>query len=69
MIPELAVSILACARILHTFSCFAGFSAPALQVELMTVHAKWLSPDGGFRGNKTIDLKEIVDEALENVPC
>jgi hypothetical protein len=27
----------------------------------MTVHAKWLSPDGGFRGNKTIDL----DEALE----
>jgi acyl-coenzyme A synthetase/AMP-(fatty) acid ligase len=43
MIPELAVSILACARWFHTFSCFAGFSASALASKLMTVHAKWLS--------------------------
>jgi hypothetical protein len=33
----------------------------------MTVHAKWLSLRWWLRGNKTIDLKEIVDEALENV--
>jgi acetyl-CoA synthetase len=38
----------------------------AIAVELMTVHAKWLSLMVAF-GNKTIDLKEIVDEALENV--
>jgi acetyl-CoA synthetase len=55
MIPELAVSILACARILHTFSCFAGFFQPRqLQVELMTVHAKWLSPMVAFAAIKPL---------------
>jgi hypothetical protein len=53
-------------ELFHTFSCFAGFSVGNVQVELMTVHAKWLSLMVAF-GNKTIDLKEIVDEALENV--
>jgi acetyl-CoA synthetase len=63
----LAVS-LACARIEPYIQLFfAGFSASAVQVELMTVHVKWLSLRWWLRGNKTIDLKEIVDEALENV--
>jgi acetyl-CoA synthetase len=35
----------------------------------MTVTVKWSSPDGGYRGNKTIDLKGIIDDALVNTPC
>jgi hypothetical protein len=54
MIPELGFYTCLCKNWSHTFSCFAGFSAPALQVELMTVHAKWLSPDGGFAAIKPL---------------
>jgi acetyl-CoA synthetase len=67
MIPELAVSILACARIgaIHSV-VFAGFSAKALATRIKDSDSKMvITSDGGFRGNKTIELKEIVDEALE----
>jgi len=67
MIPELAVSILACARIgaIHSV-VFAGFSASALSSRIIDCGAKVLiTSDGSYRGNKTIDLKGIVDEALE----
>lgn len=68
MIPELAVSLLACARIgaIHSV-VFAGFSAKALETRINDCDCKWvITSDGGFRGSKTIDLKGIVDEALKN---
>ncbi len=67
MIPELAVTLLACARIGAVHSVvFAGFSASALSSRIIDCDAKFLiTADGSYRGNKTIDLKGIVDEALE----
>ena len=68
MIPELAVSVLACARIGAVHSViFAGFSATALATRVNDCEAKMvITSDGSFRGAKTIDLKGIVDEALES---
>lgn len=67
MIPELAVAVLACARIgaIHSV-VFAGFSASAVAARIQDSQCSMvITSDGGFRGNKTIDLKGIVDEALE----
>lgn len=68
MIPELAVSILACARIGAVHSVvFAGFSSAALSSRINDSSCKMvITSDGSYRGNKSIDLKGIVDEALEN---
>ncbi len=71
MIPELAVSVLACARIgaIHSV-VFAGFSAAAVATRINDSECKMvITADGGFRGNKTIDLKGIVDDSLLNCPC
>lgn len=71
MIPELAISLLACARIgaIHSV-VFAGFSATALATRINDCDCKMvLTSDGSFRGEKTIDLKGIVDEALGNTQC
>ena len=71
MIPELAVSVLACARIgaIHSV-VFAGFSANAVSSRINDSECKMvITSDGGFRGNKTIELKSIIDEALEKCPC
>ena len=71
MIPELAISVLACARIgaIHSV-VFAGFSASALATRINDSDCKIvLTSDGSYRGKKTIDLKGIVDEALETCPC
>jgi acetyl-CoA synthetase len=70
MIPELAVSVLACARIgaIHSV-VFAGFSASAVGSRIVDSECKMvITSDGGYRGNKTIDLKGIVDEALVSCP-
>ena len=70
MIPELAVSVLACARIgaIHSV-VFAGFSATALATRINDSGCKMvLTSDGSYRGNKTIDLKGIVNEALTKCP-
>lgn len=70
MIPDLAVATLACARIgaIHSV-VFAGFSASAVAARINDSDCKMvITSDGGFRGNKTIDLKGIVDEALKNCP-
>lgn len=70
MIPELAVAVLACARIgaIHSV-IFAGFSASAVSSRINDSGCKMvITSDGGFRGNKTIDLKGIIDEALEKCP-
>ncbi|MFD1315644.1 acetate--CoA ligase [Namhaeicola litoreus] len=71
MIPELAISVLACARIgaIHSV-VFAGFSSSALATRINDSSCKMvITSDGGFRGNKTINLKSIVDEALLKTPC
>ena len=68
MIPELAISVLACARIgaIHSV-VFAGFSATALSTRINDCDCKMvITSDGSYRGAKTIDLKGIVDEALES---
>ncbi|MDB4061175.1 acetate--CoA ligase [Vicingaceae bacterium] len=70
MIPELAVSVLACARIgaIHSV-VFAGFSASALAIRINDCDCKMvICSDGSYRGAKTIDLKVIVDQALETCP-
>ncbi|MVO08252.1 acetate--CoA ligase [Flavobacterium sp. TP390] len=70
MIPELAVAVLACARIgaIHSV-VFAGFSSTALSSRINDSQCKMvITSDGGFRGNKTINLKGIVDEALKDCP-
>ncbi len=70
MLPELAFSVLACARIgaIHSV-VFAGFSANALATRINDSTCKLLiTADGGYRGSKTIDLKRIVDEALHKSP-
>jgi len=70
MIPELAVALLACARIgaIHSV-VFAGFSSTALATRINDSDCKIvLTSDGSYRGAKTIDLKGIVDEALEDCP-
>jgi acetyl-CoA synthetase len=71
MIPELAVAVLACARIgaIHSV-VFAGFSSSAVTARINDSECKMvITSDGGYRGNKTIDLKGIIDEALEKSPC
>lgn len=70
MIPELAISVLACARIgaIHSV-VFAGFSANALSSRIKDSDCKMvITSDGGYRGAKTIDLKGIVDDALKECP-
>ncbi|MFK7783896.1 MAG: acetate--CoA ligase, partial [Crocinitomicaceae bacterium] len=70
MIPELAVSVLACARIGAVHSVvFAGFSSTALATRINDSDCKMvITSDGSYRGAKTIDLKSIVDEALNDCP-
>ncbi|MBC3758592.1 acetate--CoA ligase [Hyunsoonleella sp. SJ7] len=71
MIPELAIATLACARIgaIHSV-VFAGFSSTALATRINDSDCKMvITSDGSYRGAKTIDLKGIVDDALEDCPC
>ncbi|PCH70347.1 MAG: acetate--CoA ligase [Bacteroidales bacterium] len=70
MIPELAIAMLACARIgaIHSI-VFAGFSANSLADRIIDAEAKLvITSDGGYRGSKIIPIKEIVDEAIETCP-
>jgi acetyl-CoA synthetase len=70
MVPELAYAILACARIGAVHSVvFAGFSARSLVDRITDAGCKIvLTSDGSYRGEKTINLKGIVDDALEKCP-
>jgi acetyl-CoA synthetase len=70
MIPETAFAMLACARIGAVHSVvFAGFSAGSLIDRINDAGCKLvLTTDGGYRGDKVINLKIIVDEALEKCP-
>ena len=70
MTPELAIAVLACARIgaIHSV-VFAGFSATALAARINDAECSiLLTADGGFRGLKVTPLKDIADEALKTCP-
>ncbi len=70
LIPEVAVAMLACARIgaPHTV-VFGGFSAEALRDRINDCQAKvCITADGGYRRGKIIPLKGNVDKALEQTP-
>ena len=71
MIPEAAISMLACARIGAVHSVvFAGFSANSLSDRINDCSAKVvITSDGNFRGSKVINVKGVVDEALKNSDC
>lgn len=66
MVPELAIAVLACARIgaVHTV-VFGGFSASALSGRIQDCDCNIvITSDGAYRGAKAIPMKEVVDEAL-----
>ena len=70
MVPELTIAVLACARIgaIHSV-VFAGFSAKSLADRINDAACNLIiTADGSFRGNKVLDLKSIVDTALESCP-
>ena len=66
MIPELAIAVLACARIgaIHSV-IFGGFSAQSIADRLDDAKANFIiTCDGAFRGAKDIPLKSVIDDAL-----
>lgn len=68
MVPELAIAMLACARIgaIHSI-IFGGFSAQSISERLQDAHIKYIiTCDGAFRGQKEIPLKSVIDDALLN---
>lgn len=70
MVPELAVAVLACARIgaIHSV-VFGGFSAKSIADRINDAACKIvITADGAFRGNKQIPLKEVIDDALIACP-
>jgi acetyl-CoA synthetase len=70
MVPELAVAVLACARIGAVHSViFGGFSAKSIADRINDAQCKLvITADGSYRGNKQIQLKEVIDDALIGCP-
>ena len=70
MIPEAAISMLACARIGAAHSVvFGGFSAEALRSRIEDAQAKVvITSDGGYRRGSASALKPAVDEAVADCP-
>ena len=71
MIPEIAMTMLACARIGAVHSViFAGFSADAIAERVRASESKWLvTAEAGKRGSRNLPLKEICDTALSKEIC
>src|SRR6266568_6312575 len=70
LVPELVAAVLAVARLgaVHMV-VFGGFAASALRDRILDCDANVLiTADGGFRGGKVIDLKQIADEAVAEAP-
>lgn len=66
MIPELAIAVLACARVgaIHSV-VFGGFSAQSIADRLVDAQAEFIiTCDGAYRGQKDIPLKSVIDDAL-----
>jgi acetyl-CoA synthetase len=70
LIPEIVAAVLACARLgVPHMVVFAGFAASALRDRIIDSNAKVLiTADGSYRGGKTIELKQIADEAVAETP-
>jgi acetyl-CoA synthetase len=70
MIPELAIAVLACARIGAVHSViFGGFSAQSIADRIQDAQAvAVITCDGAYRGNKTIPLKSVIDDAMMGCP-
>ncbi|MCX8266745.1 MAG: acetate--CoA ligase, partial [Planctomycetota bacterium] len=70
MVPELAMAVLACSRIGAIFSVvFAGFSATSLKDRIHDQEAKLvICADATWRRGNVLDLKTVVDEAVEQCP-
>lgn len=67
MVPELAIAMLACARIgaIHNI-VFGGFSAKSIQDRIADSECTFaITADGSYRSNKIIHLKNIMDNAIE----
>jgi acetyl-CoA synthetase len=70
MVPELAIAVLACARVgaIHSV-IFGGFSAQSIADRIQDASAKLvITCDGAFRGNKVIPLKSTIDDAMLGCP-
>jgi acetyl-CoA synthetase len=70
MVPELAIAVLACARIgaIHSV-VFGGFSAQSIADRIQDAHCSLvITSDGAHRGNKEIPLKSVIDDALVQCP-
>ena len=66
MVPELAIAVLACARVgaIHSV-VFGGFSAQSIADRINDAQCSIvITADGGFRGSKEVPLKNVVDDAL-----
>ena len=66
MVPELAIAVLACARIgaIHSV-VFGGFSAQSIADRINDAQCTLvITADGGYRGAKEIPLKSVIDDAL-----
>ncbi len=70
MVPELAIAVLACARIGAVHSVvFGGFSAKSIADRINDAQCKLvITADGAYRGNKLIPLKDVIDDALIGSP-
>ncbi|HTI11147.1 MAG TPA: acetate--CoA ligase [Puia sp.] len=70
MVPELAIAVLACARIgaIHSV-VFGGFSAQSIADRIQDAQCNLvITSDGAYRGNKDIPLKSVIDDALVQCP-
>ncbi|GAB3769593.1 acetate--CoA ligase [Spirosoma horti] len=70
MVPELAIAVLACARVgaIHSV-VFGGFSAQSIADRINDAQCKLIiTSDGAYRGNKEIPMKSTVDDALLGCP-
>ena len=70
MVPELAIAVLACARIgvIHSV-VFGGFSAQSIADRIQDAQCNLvITSDGAYRGGKAIPLKSVIDDALVQCP-